>query len=352
MEASRTKGLDLIGIIDAQAPAVMDEIESLIQTGQASELEEGGISFEQTVLLLGSEVEIYDASCSGPLHVLCYFPTIEKMRAYREWLSAKMKNTGLSTQRFYGTGRELQEYVHKNGGLFIPAHIFTPFKSLYGKGVKQSLKEVFHPEWIDAVELGLSADTSMANQIKELEPYPYVTNSDAHSLGNLGREYQKLSLRHPSFQELKWALNEQNDRRVVSHYGLDPRMGKYHQTVCGNCHEELDPDAKTCFRCGSKKVIKGVADRIVELKSEVPQTRHRPLYVHQVLLSSIPGIGPKTYNRLIDTFESEMNVIHHADSEEVRKVMPNHSWEILMKMRKGQLSVKPGGGGTYGTIMG
>lgn len=67
-------------------------------------------------------------------------------------------------------------------GLFIPAHVFTPFKSLYGKGVKTSLLEVFNPDLIDGVELGLSSDTSMADTIHELQPYTFLTNSDAHSL--------------------------------------------------------------------------------------------------------------------------------------------------------------------------
>ena len=55
-----------------------------------------------------------------------------------------------------------QKKVQDMGGLFIPAHIFTPHKSLYGKGVKSSLTEVFDPSMIDAVELGLSCDTAVS----------------------------------------------------------------------------------------------------------------------------------------------------------------------------------------------
>lgn len=349
-EASRTKGIDLIGIIDAQAPSVLSEIEDLVDKGEATEAEDGGIEYENTVLLLGSEVEVYDSTCSGPIHVLCYFPTIVKMREFSAFLSRKMKNISLSTQRFYGTGREIQEYVKDNGGLFIPAHIFTPFKSLYGKGVKRSLKEVFHPEMIDAVELGLSADTTMANQIKELESYTYVTNSDAHSLGNLAREYQELLLQHPSFLELKKALLNQDGRCVQRNYGLNPRMGKYHLTVCGKCLTESSPDALRCENCHSKKMIKGVHDRIQEIKSDVPQDRERPDYVHQVLLSSIPGIGTKTYQRLIEHFHTEMEVVHAASREDLKEFLPPKSLDILLNMREGKLAVKAGGGGRYGRI--
>ena len=43
------------------------------------------------------------------------------------------------------TGLELQKKVKELDGIFIPAHVFTPFKSLYGKGVNKSLIEVFDP---------------------------------------------------------------------------------------------------------------------------------------------------------------------------------------------------------------
>lgn len=128
LEASRRKGLDLIGIIDAQSPAVLDEVEDLIDRGYAEEVSGGGVRSDSTTLLLGSEVEIYDASCQGPIHVLCYFPTIDTMRRFSLWLSKKMKNVSLSSQRFYGTARELQTYVRENGGL-----LYLPIFSLHSK---------------------------------------------------------------------------------------------------------------------------------------------------------------------------------------------------------------------------
>lgn len=349
-EASRRKGLDIIGVIDAQAPSVQAEIISLIEEGKAKELDEGGIQFEHTVLLLGAEIEIYDASCRGPLHVLCYFPYLEDMKSFSTWLSKKMKNINLSTQRFYGTGRELQQYVKEHRGLFVPAHMFTPFKSLYGKGVKRSLKEVLDPSLIDAVELGLSADTGMADQLVELEPFTYVTNSDAHSLGKLAREYQQFQLKDATFEELRLALHGKKGRKLNVNYGLDPRMGKYHKTVCANCLQIAETTEMPCSFCGSKKIIKGVFDRIRELREGTTQNRVRPPYVHQVLLSAIPGIGDRTYERLLKTFESEMMIVHHVPESDLRTVLPEKALTHLLQMRTGNLSVKAGGGGRYGKI--
>src|SRR5690625_2696131 len=176
LEASRRKGIDMVGVIDCHSPAVLEEINYLVETGQAVQLNDGGIRFERVTLLMGSEIEIYDEHCQGPIHVLCYFPTLHTTHQFSKWLSNKMKNIQLSSQRYYETAKELQIKVDELDGLFIPAHVFTPFKSMYGKGVTNSLTEVFDPNLIDAIELGLSSDTEMADQIKELHRYTFLTN--------------------------------------------------------------------------------------------------------------------------------------------------------------------------------
>src|SRR5699024_200947 len=161
---THTKGIDLIGIIDCHVPSVQQEMKQLIATGKAQERPDGGIQFERATLLLGSEIEVYDEHCHGPIHVLCYFPTLQSIQAFSEWLKTRMKNITLSSQRYYGTAQELQHKVKELSGIFIPAHVFTPFKSMYGKGVKRSLTEVFDRDLIDGIELGLSSDTQMADQ--------------------------------------------------------------------------------------------------------------------------------------------------------------------------------------------
>ncbi|MBX0356140.1 endonuclease Q family protein [Halobacillus sp. Nhm2S1] len=348
-EATNRKGLDMVGVIDAQAPSVQEEMLDLIDRGKAVELKGGGIRYQDTVLLLGSEIEVYDAACSGPIHVLCYFPTVNRMRAFTAWLSHKMKNVNLSSQRFYGTARELQQYVKDHEGIFIPAHVFTPFKSLYGKGVKETLREVLDPDKIDAVELGLSADTGMADLIGELEPYTYVTNSDAHSLGKLAREYQQMTLKALNFEELQMALHNQQGRKVLTNYGMSPAMGKYHQTVCAKCLAPAELSASHCEACGSRKIVKGVNDRVQELKSST-QKKERPPYVYQVPLSSLPGVGTRTYEKLIKAFGTEMAVIHEVSREQLTAVIPEQVVERIIAMRKGTLTIQAGGGGRYGRI--
>lgn len=348
--ASTRKGLNLIGIIDCHSPEVIEELEQMIEKDELHELDEGGLRFRETTLILGSEIEIYDTSCHGPIHVLAYLPTLPKMKEFSNWMREHMKNIHLSSQRIYCSGRTLQQKVRDMEGVFIPAHVFTPFKSLYGKGVKRSLTEVFDPLLIDAIELGLSADTTMVSGIRELQPYAFVTNSDAHSLGKIAREYQKLQLAAANFAELKKALYVQDGRMITANYGLNPLLGKYYQTVCATCSEQNSEKSVRCKVCGSEKFIQGVSIRIKELSEAEVDVRLRPPYIHQVPLDFIPGLGPRTMDRLLQAFGTEMAILHSVTIDQLKQVVPHKIATMIGLARTGQLAIEVGGGGVYGKI--
>lgn len=357
-EASFIKGMDMIGVIDCHVPEVLQELKTLMEEGKVVEQEGGGLRFSNVTLILGSEIEVYDETCHGPIHVLAYFPTIAIMETFSGWLQERMKNITLSTQRIYETGRKLQEKVKELGGLFIPAHVFTPFKSLYGVGVNVSLTEILDPELIDAVELGLSSNTEMADQLMELHQFTFLSNSDAHSLGKIAREYQAIGMDRPSFSELKLALGNKQNRKILANYGLDPRLGKYHRTTCAKCQTQLEDNRECCPACGHKGITKGVYERLLELKVEqekevghlVEKVEGRPPYIHQVPLDFIPKLGPKTLEKLRDHFGTEMNIIHFVPKEELQKIVSPVIAEMILQARKGELSVTAGGGGRYGKI--
>ncbi|MFB6465925.1 TIGR00375 family protein [Cytobacillus sp. Hz8] len=344
------KGLNMIGIIDCHSPEVILEMENLMQKGELIQHKDGGLVFGGLSIIPGSELEIYDENCKGPIHVLVFLPTLELMKDFSNWLSGHLKNIHLSSQRIYVSGRALQDKVKEMGGLFIPAHVFTPFKSLYGKGVNKSLKEVFDPLKIDAIELGLSSDTSMADQLEELHAYPFVTNSDAHSLGKIAREYQTIQMGEPTFKELKWALKGIKQRAITANYGLDPLLGKYHQTVCEKCFTPLLEGETKCSQCGGEKFTKGVANRILELRTSSTPKAGRPPYFHQVPLDFIPGLGPKLLDRLLDHFGTEMAILHQVPFASLQEVVPVKVAELIVKAREGRLSLKTGGGGKYGKV--
>src|SRR5699024_8155963 len=96
--------------------------------------------------------------------------------------------------------------------------------------------------------------------------FTFVTNSDSHSLPKIGREYQKIAMKNPSFKELYYALHEVEGRRILKNYGMNPKLGKYYTTVCQKCMTSLLYGTTICTECESKKVINGVFDRIQSLK--------------------------------------------------------------------------------------
>jgi uncharacterized protein (TIGR00375 family) len=349
--ARTIKGLDIIGIIDCHSPEVIQEMESLIREGELIEAPRGGLLYGDMLILMGSELEIYDDNCKGPIHTLAFLPDMTRLKEFSQWLSNHLKNINLSSQRVYVTGLELQKKVKELGGLFIPAHVFTPFKSLFGKGVEQSLTEVFDPDFIDGIELGLSANTQMADQISELHRYSYVTNSDAHSLGKIAREYQQIKMKELSFTSFQEALYNQEGQYVEANYGLDPLLGKYHETVCANCNEKVLVSNHLCEACGHTKFIKGVATRIRELQTAKEGKRGRPPYIHQVPLDFIPGLGPKLFQKLLDHFGTEMAILHHVPEEAIQEVVPKRVADLIISARKGELHFHAGGGGKYGKII-
>ncbi|MCH1624832.1 endonuclease Q family protein [Ferdinandcohnia quinoae] len=350
-EATDVKGMDMIGVIDCHVPEVILELEKLIEKGEVFPYQEGGLRFKNVTLLLGSEIEIYDENCHGPIHTLAFLPTIEKMKDFSNWLSTKMKNITLSSQRIYADGRELQSKVKELSGIFIPAHVFTPYKSLYGRGVKHSLTEVFDEKLIDGIELGLSSNTDMADQIQELHNYTFVSNSDAHSLPKIAREYQIIQMEEPTFEEFRKALKNEEGRKIVANYGLDPLLGKYHKTTCEKCYHLIeDVRQEVCPSCGHKKIVKGVFDRLQELKNTEEKGPNRPPYIHQVPLEFIPGLGPKTLRKLRDHFRTEMSILHEVPEEALREVVSDQIVDAIMNARGGTLTLQAGGGGKYGKV--
>lgn len=350
-EASNKKGMEMIGIIDAHSPEVQEELLDLLERGVAVEHEDGGIIYQNTVLILGCEVEIKEAG-RGEAHFLVYLPRFEAMRAFTQWLSQRCKNVTLSSQRIQSTCRELQHTAQMLGGTVIPAHVFTPHKGLYGN-CADSLCDVLDPALIEAVELGLSANTVMADRISELHPVTFLTNSDAHSTGKIGREYQAVRMAERSFAEWRKALRREEGREVSVNYGLHPQLGKYHQTACQNCQSQLPPDASSrCPECGYMRIVRGVAARIDEL-ADTPvgvHPPHRPPYVEQIPLEFIPGVGPKLLDKLYAAFGTQMNVLHRTAESELASVASEKIAQMIVRARRGELSIAAGGAGTYGRI--
>lgn len=362
-EAADRKGIGLVGVVDCQTGPVLEDLRDLIARGRLEPQKGGGLRFDGRLTVLPfAELEVgcgrepAPGEPAGSAHFVAALGTIEQAEALAGELRGHVSNPDLSTQRLSLTPGELLDIVAGLDGQLIPAHAFTPYKSLYGN-CADSLRAVFPAgtrDRLPAIELGLSADTAMADRLSELADLTFLSNSDAHSLPKIAREYNLLALAAPTYDEVVMALRRKDGRRVLANYGLDPRLGKYHRTHCDACGLTVEepPPVYVCPRCGSRRVVFGVLDRLTEVadREHGESPSHRPPYHRQVPLEYLPGLGPKAMERLLAAFGTEMAVLHRAGPDGLGEVVGKKLAEAIVRAREGHLALAVGGGGRYGRV--
>lgn len=356
-EAACRKGIDILGIVDSMSPPVLDDLNRLLAEGLLSADPGGGYLFDsRTTLLLGAEIETSETD-GRQCHTLIFLPDLAAMADFSAYMAKHIRNINLSSQNAHMPLGNLIDIAISFEALIIPAHIFTPHKGLYGACTERMGRILADRQLqaLSAVELGLSADSAMADRIGELKQLSFLTNSDAHSPDKIAREYNLLALERPSFQELLLALRREGGRRVTANYGLNPLLGKYHRTMCEDCGyvEREGCQADSCPACGGKKIVRGVFDR-VDAIADYDLPRHpdwRAPYHYQIPLGFIPGVGPKAIDRLLAAFGSEMAVLHYATQQELAEVVGPKIAGLILAARSGEAKIEAGAGGIYGRML-
>jgi uncharacterized protein (TIGR00375 family) len=346
---SREKGLNLVGTGDAFHPKWLDIV------AESTEYKGDGIySHKDCDFILTTEVE-----AQHKIHHVIILPNIEVARELSEKLVSPNKYID-GRPRSPLSGAELFELVKEYDCMIGPAHSFTPWTGMYK--TYDSIYDCYGKA-PDFVELGLSADTDMADTVKELADFVFLTNSDAHSPWphRLGREFNQIEMEDISYTSLQKALKH---KTVKANYGLLPNLGKYHMTACTKCYKIIDPEIAKAngmkCSCGGR-IKKGVDFRISEIADykEPHHPSHRPPYVHLMPLAEIismiydKGITTKTvqgvWQKLIDAYGPEIDVLINTPLEDISKIDDKVALGIE-GFRNKTLNVVPGGGGKYGEI--
>ena len=346
---SKLKGLQLLGTGDAFHPRWLDIIEETTTYSG-----DGIYSAEDMDFVLTTEVE-----GKHRIHHLIIIPDIDIARELSDKLPSKNKEIDGRPKTRYG-GEELLDLVKEYDCLIGPAHAFTPWTGMY-----KSYDSIYdcYGNKPDFVELGLSADTSMADTVSELKDFPFLTNSDAHSPWphRLGREFNQIELEDISYSSIKHAIKH---KEIKANYGLIPNLGKYHMTACTKCYKLFDPiiakENKMKCSCGGT-IKKGVDFRISEI-ADYKEPKHpsfRPKYVHLMPLAELiatvydKGVTTKTiqskWQRLIDSFGTEIDVLINVPVNDIEKIDSNIA-SVIESFRNNSIDVVPGGGGKYGEI--
>ena len=310
--------------------------------------------------ILSTEVQAKDRT-----HHLILFPDKETTLKFREKIKPFCNNMDgpMNGRPWLNLNAEnIAKICVELDLVFGPAHAYTPYFGVYAH--YNSLREAYGKYFdnLDFLELGLSCDSYLANNIEELKNISFLSNSDAHSFWphRLGREFNILKLDKPNYYEIEKAFHKKNGRDLVLNAGLDPKEGMYHRTRCKNCLRfyDLDEAEKLNWKCVCKGLIKkGVLERIIEIAPK-QQTYNRPEYKHILPLAEIIAFSLKSNNILsekvqkiwwdfIKITETEINALLYFPESELEKINPEIT-NYILAFRKGFVSYFPGGAGQYG----
>ncbi len=251
-------------------------------------------------------------------------------------------------------------------GLFIPAHAWTPWFSVFGAmSGFDSLEECFDeltPQ-IHAIETGLSSDPAMNWRLSALDRITLVSNSDAHSAAKIGREANVFDASISYDAMLRAIKTKQGFGGTIEFF---PEEGKYHFDGHRDCKVSLTPreTERGNFRCPvcGKNVTVGVMHRVEKLadRQEGFRPKNAPGYRSIIPLAEViaeafgAGVNTKkvqtAYVRVLEELGNEFSVLLDADPKALGAVSIPEIGEAVALMRAGKVRITPGYDGEYGKI--
>jgi len=252
--------------------------------------------------------------------------------------------------------------------MLIPAHIWTPWFSVFGSNSGfDSLEEAFgeYTQKITALETGLSSDPLMNWRLSKLDKYSLVSNSDAHSPSRIARECNVFNC-DIDYWQIKDALEKKDKTRFLYTIEFFPEEGKYHYDGHRNCGIRLHPKERKklngiCPKCG-KPLTVGVLSRVEDLADReegfVPDSAipYKSLVPLDEIIAAAKGVSKTTkqvekeYLNILSVFGTELKVLAEIDAEVLKKSLPPKIAEGIIKVRNRDIRLLPGFDGEYGRI--
>lgn len=377
-DAAAIKGIDILAAPDFTHPAWREEMRAALVPSAPGVYKARSNPTGPSFILITEIACIWYQTVrrSRRVHVLLMAPSFEVVDSISTVLGQyqRLESDGrpmikLSAEDLYSIALEVDTRC-----IMIPAHVWTPWYGVYGsRSGFDSLEECFgkHNSLVPAIETGLSSDPSMNWGISDIGDRSIVSFSDAHSLGSIGRELTILDAT-PDYESVRSALFE---NRVVETVEFHPEHGKYNLNGHRKCNVRLKPentpeDGK-CPVC-RRPLTLGVLHRVSELSKFAPE---QPLFKDGLFYGKTPNVRPyrrlvplrelvgqglmigqstkkvtATCQLLVNTFESELNVLVSVSHGELSSVAGEHIANLIYAVRKGNVTVEPGYDGVYGSV--
>ncbi len=253
-------------------------------------------------------------------------------------------------------------------GFLVPAHIWTPWFSLFGsKSGFDTMEDCFGDltEHIFALETGLSSDPDMNRMVSALDRFALISNSDCHSPGKLGREANIFDTSY-DYYAMRDALKNHTAGGFQGTIEFFPEEGKYHLDGHRKCRVCLEPRetrllGELCPVC-QRPLTVGVAHRVLELADrqqpyyEPGTPPYKSIIPLPEVLGEILGLGPNTkgvmiqYAKIISLFGSEFNLFLKTPIEDINQQFSSVLGEAIQRIRTGKVIKKGGYDGEFGII--
>ena len=382
---AKIKGIQLLATADFTHPEwfflMRDKLEPSgngffrmknIQRPENEQLQSIHVSPDDMSFILSTEISfIYSKKGKvRKVHLLVLAPDFESVETINGNLTG-IGNLGSDGRPILGM--DAKEFVkiiakHCPQCVVIPAHIWTPWFSLFGANSGfDSIEECFEEmtPFIFALETGLSSDPSMNWLLSALDKYTLISNSDAHSPSKILREANVFDADF-SYPGLINALKSKDPDKFLHTLEFFPEEGKYHYDGHRKCDVLFSPQETIqnkylCPKCG-KKLTVGVMHRVTELAdrepgqpspSRIPFKNLIPL-VEIIAQAVEKSTGSKSvweiYFRFIHEFQNEHKILTEVPVEELSRIAPIRVSQGVERMRRGQVRIIPGHDGVFGQI--
>lgn len=371
----RIKGVDIIATGDFTYPAWFESIkQELAEIAPGAGLYKlKNASDDKIKFILSTEVSLIykDAGRARRLHIVLHAPDLAAVQELNKQLDKKFNIRSDGRPILGMSAPELVKLVLNINERFLiyPAHIWTPWFSVFGsKSGFDSLKECFQDQTghIYAIETGLSSDPAMNWRLSGLDKLTVLSNSDAHSLANIGREANIMNFDGvPTYQKIYDNIKYKTGMEMTLEFY--PEEGMYHFDGHRDCRFSCEPSESRrlkniCPVC-HKPLIIGVLNRVEELADHpagfcpagaVPFKKIVELdkiIAEALNIKSRHSIAvEKQYRSLINKYGNELYILLNLDLSKISKEIDFRIIEGLKRARSGQLIIKPGFDGQYGEI--
>lgn len=376
---AQKKGIALIGTGDFTHPGWVSELNDKLMETQEGLYQlrpqlQKEISSQvppscrgNTRFLLSGEIScIYKkGGRTRKLHHLILMPQMSSVIRFNERLD-RIGNISSDGRPILGIdSRDLLEIALETDerAFFIPAHIWTPWFSLFGsKSGFDAIEECFEDltSHIHALETGLSSDPPMNRCLSALDRYVLVSNSDAHSPGKLGREANMFDTDLDYDHVIQAMTDGKGFGGTIEFF---PEEGKYHLDGHRKCKIRFEPQETIeleglCPVCRRPLTV-GVLNRVHQLSDrDSPQLSKDfvSLIPLPEVLSELLGCGPATkkvtgfYERLISQVGPELELLMDVPLTRLRQAGGPVVAEAVGRMRRKQVIREGGYDGQFGVM--